>query len=147
MTTAEQIELKFTVDSTDYSVPLGIRVCLDGAEIYQKNHVDQLVCIQHHMSDSDGEHELTIEMLGKTPDHTQIDQDNNIVSDAMLNISNLEIDEIDIDYLMQQHAVYHHDFNGTQAPVEDKFYNAMGCNGVVKFKFTSPIYLWFLENL
>jgi len=44
-------------------------------------------------------------------------------------------------------AQYQHDFNGTGNPTIDKFYGEMGCNGTVSLKFTTPIYLWLLENM
>jgi hypothetical protein len=142
-----QITLKFTVSATDYSVPLGLRVRLDNNIIYENTNVSEESQIQYHMSDDDGEHELTFEMFGKISDHTTIDDSGNIVSDAMLSIFDIEIDEIDVSYIVQTQSVYHHDFNGTRAPVEDKFYDSLGCNGTVKLKFTTPIYLWLLENM
>jgi hypothetical protein len=144
---SEQITLGFTVASTDYSAPLGLRVSLDQNIIYESNHVNAPVEIQHQLLDDEGEHELTFEMFGKQPEHTTIDDAGNIVSDAVLNISTVELDGIDINYLFQQLTVYHHDFNGTQAAIEEKCYGTMGCNGTVRLKFTSPIYLWFLENM
>jgi len=144
---SEQINLGFTVTSTDYSITLGIRVSLDGAVIYENSHITSETPIQHQLSDSDGEHDLTFELFGKQSQHTKIDQDNNIVSDAMLLIAGIEIDGININQIVQFQSVYTHDFNGTQAPVDDKFYGSMGCNGIVKLKFTTPIYLWLLENM
>jgi len=144
---SEQITLKFTVAATDYSVPLGIRVRLGNNIIYENANTSEESQIQHYMSDDDGEHELTFEMFGKISDHTKIDDNGNIVSDAMLSISNIEIDEINIDYIVQTQSVYHHDFNGTQPPIEDKFYGSLGCNGTVRLKFTTPVYLWLLENM
>jgi hypothetical protein len=44
-------------------------------------------------------------------------------------------------------AAYHHDTNGSTAPVTDSFYGTMGCNGRVEMRFTTPIYLWLLENM
>jgi hypothetical protein len=44
-------------------------------------------------------------------------------------------------------AVYTHDFNGSQPPVDDKFFGDLGCNGTVSLKFTAPTYLWLLENM
>jgi hypothetical protein len=144
---SEQIILSFTVAATNYSVPLGLRVRLDNNIIYENTNISEESQIQHHMSDDDGEHELTFEMFGKISNHTKIDASGNIVSDAMLSISNIEIDEIDIDYIVQTQSVYHHDFNGTQPPIEDKFYGSIGCNGTVRLKFTTPVYLWLLENM
>ena len=43
--------------------------------------------------------------------------------------------------------IYRHDYNGTTDPFDDEFYGEMGCNGTVSLKFTTPIYLWLLENL
>lgn len=144
---SEQITLKFTVSATDYSVPLGLRVSLDGTVFYENAGVDSETQIQHQLSDDDGEHELTFELFGKQPEHTKIDDAGNIVSDAMLSISEIEIDEIDIDQITQFQAVYHHDVNGTQPPQQDRFYGHMGCNGTVQLKFTTPVYLWLLENM
>ena len=144
---SDQIILSFTVAATDYSVPLGLRVRLDNNIIYENTNISEESQIQHYMSDDDGERELTFEMFGKTPEHTRIDDSGNIVSDTMLSISNIEIDGIDIDYIVQTQSVYHHDFNGTQPPIEDKFYGPMGCNGTVRLKFTTPVYLWLLENM
>jgi hypothetical protein len=65
----------------------------------------------------------------------------------MLTISNISIDDIDIDQLLIEKAEYTHDFNGSQDTITDKFYGDMGCNGTVTFEFTTPFYLWLLENM
>jgi len=144
---SQEITIKFTVASTDYSIPLGMRISADGAVFYENAHVNSETLIQHQLSDDDGKHELVFEMFGKRPDHTKIDQDGNITSDGMLSISGIEMDDIDINQIFQFQAVYHHNFNDTQSSVEDKFYGHMGCNGTVKFKFSTPMYLWLLENM
>ena len=143
----ENITLKFTLESTDYSVPLGMRVRLDNNVIYESNHVTSEQIVEHSLSDADAEHELTFELFGKKSEHTKINEAGEIVSDAMLSIKNLEIDEIEIDQLIKNIAVYQHDFNGTQAPTEVKFYSHLGCNGTVRLKFSTPVYLWLLENM
>lgn len=144
---SDQIKISCTVDSTDYSVPLGMRISLDNVVVYENSHVSHETQIQHDLADDDGEHELTFELFGKTHEHTQIDDAGNIVSDAMLSVKDIQIDGMDINYLVHTMTVYHHDFNGTQAPQQNKFFGSMGCNGSAKFKFTTPIYIWFLENM
>jgi hypothetical protein len=62
-------------------------------------------------------------------------------------VSNIQFDGIDCQYLTTTLAQYQHDFNGTGNPTIDKFYGEMGCNGTVSLKFTTPIYLWLLENM
>ena len=86
-------------------------------------------------------------MFGKTPAHTVVDEQGNIVSDAMINISKISVDDIDITQVVHELSVYQHDFNGSQPVIEDKFYGDMGCNGTVRLNFTTPIYLWLLENM
>jgi hypothetical protein len=50
--------------------------------------------------------------------------------------------------MFSEQAEYHHDCNGTaQQVILDKFYREMGCNGTVSLKFTTPVYLWLLENM
>ena len=144
---SDQIKLCFTVMSTDYSVPLGLKVILDNNIVYEKPHISSEEQIQLLMSDDDGEHELTFELFGKKPEHTKINETGDIVEDAILSILAVKVDDIDIDQLAQSHTVYYHDFNGTKPLMQDRFYGSMGCNGQVKLKFTTPFYLWFLENM
>jgi hypothetical protein len=84
-------------------------------------------------------------MYGKLPQHTKILESGEIVEDSLLLINNIKIDGIDFDQLTQNWVEYHHDFNGTQSPTVNKFFNVMGCNGRATLKFTTPIYLWLLE--
>ena len=147
MEASQDIVLAYTVCSTDASAALGLRVRLDDIVVYENSHVTQQERIQHTLPDTDAAHELSFELFGKLPVHTKIDQNGAIVSDAMLSIMALEFDGIDISSLMVSLAEYHHDFNGSQDPVVDEFYGAMGCNGTVTLKFTTPIYLWLLENM
>jgi hypothetical protein len=147
MSTTESVTLKFCVSSTDYSVPLGLRISVDHDIIYENAHVSSSADIKYPLSDDDGKHELTFELFGKLPEHTRLDEADNIVSDAVLGISNIEIDDIDIDQIVQFESVYTHDFNGTRSLQENKFYGSMGCNGTVRLKFTTPVYLWLLENM
>ena len=144
---SEQIKLSFKVTATDYSAPLGLKVIIDNNIVYEKSHISCEEQIQLSMSDDDGEHELIFELFGKKPEHTKINETGDIVEDAMLSISAVEIDDIGIDQIVQSHTVYHHDFNGTKPLTQDRFYGSMGCNGQVKLKFSTPFYLWLLENM
>ena len=141
------IPLEFDIGTTDVGAALGIRVLVDNTVVYDNPHVTETYHVNQEISDEDGEHELLIEFYGKLPEHTKIDSDGNIVQDALITIKNIQLDGIDIDQISQDLFEYHHDFNGTQPPIADKFYGAFGCNGQLKLKVTSPIYLWLLENM
>ena len=53
----------------------------------------------------------------------------------------------DIKITFLDKTVYSHDFNGTQSMVNDSFHGRAGCNGTMSLKFSTPMYLWLLENM
>ena len=143
----DTIKFNCVVGSTNFAVPLGLEIWLDQHKLFDQDHIDQDYNIEHEISDDDGDHELRFVLKHKQSDHTQVDADGNILSDALLSITDMRFDEINCDYLISTLVKYHHDYNGSQDPVVDKFYGSMGCNGTVSLKFSTPIYLWLLENM
>ena len=136
-----------SIDSSDKKIPLGTEVWIDDICVINVDHVDRIVHFSQEISDNDAEHELRIVMKHKTSDHTELDDAGNIIRDAMLSISDIKFDEIDLGQLFLTKTVYTHDFNGSQPTVDDKFFGEMGCNGTVSLKFSTPAYLWLLENM
>ena len=135
------------IDSSDKKITLGTEVWIDDICVVNVEHVDRIVHFSHVLEEDNAEHELRIVMKHKTPDHTELDNAGNIIRDAMLSISVLKFDEIALGQVLLNKAVYTHDFNGSQPPVDDKFFGDLGCNGTVSLKFTAPTYLWLLENM
>ena len=142
----ESFEIKFRVTNTDPAIPLQLQVCIDDQTLDSVTVTDAKHCA-YTVTLDDGDHELKLIMTGKTTAHTVLDPQGEIVTDAMLEFANIELDEINIDTMLQSLAVYTHDFNGTGDQVHDEFYHAMGCNGTASLKFTTPVYLWLLENM
>jgi hypothetical protein len=124
-----------------------MEVWINDTEIFSCDHVQQAQTIQFDLSDNDGDHELCFVLKNKTGEHTQIDQDGNILKDAVLNVDNLKFDGITLGQLFYDHAVYTHNLNGTAQETLEKFYGSLGCNGTVSLKFSTPMYLWLLENM
>lgn len=143
----ETVKISFDVETSDAACPLGIEVWLNDALLLQNNHVQEKISFSHDVNDDDGEHELRIVMTGKTIDHTKVDQEGNIIKDATLQISNVIIDNLDVNQLFLDQCVYTHNFNNTQPEIADSFHGIAGCNGTISFKFSAPIYLWLLENM
>ena len=143
----ETVKISFDVDTSDAECPLGVEIWLDDVVLLSNNHVQEKVSFSHDINDDDGKHEFRIVMLGKTADHTKIDEAGNIVKDATVAVSNVTIDEIDVQPLFLKTCVYTHDFNGTQSEIADTFHGIAGCNGTISLRFTTPIYLWLLENM
>ncbi len=135
------------IDSSDKKITIGTEVWIDDICVVNVEHVDRIVHFSHVLEEDNAEHELRIVMKHKTPDHTELDNAGNIIRDAMLSISDIKFDEIALGQVFLNKAVYTHDFNGSQPPVDDKFFGDLGCNGTVSLKFTAPTYLWLLENM
>lgn len=126
---------------------LGLEIWLNNQQILNQEHVQESVKFEHKLSDDEGQHELRFVMKNKTADHTIIDATGNIEKDACLIISDVNFNEIPLGQILIDRAVYTHDFNGSQDQIEDQFFGTMGCNGTVSLKFSTPIYLWLLENM
>jgi hypothetical protein len=135
------------VDSSDKKITLGTEVWIDDVCVVNVEHVDRIVHFAHEISDDEGEHELRIVMKHKTPDHTELDDAGNIIRDAMLTVSDLKFDEIELGKVFFEKSTYTHDFNGSRPSTQDQFFGSMGCNGTVSLKFSTPTCLWLLENM
>ena len=122
----ETVKISFDIETSDTECPLGVEVWLDDAVLLSNNHVKEKITFSHDISDDDGEHKLRIIMLGKTSDHTWIDEAGNIVKDATLQISNVVIDDLDINQLFLEKCVYTHSFNDTQPEIQDTFHGVAG---------------------
>ncbi len=138
----------FDVSPSDPINPLGIEVWINDQQIADYAQLDQLQSIAYMFND-ENEHCYTVKIVvkNKIAAHTQVNEAGEIVRDSLVNINNFKIDEIEIDKIVHEKAVYTHDFNGSQPKVTDRFYGSAGCNGIIELQFTSPGYLWLLENM
>ena len=141
------VKISCLIDTTDCKSVLGMEIWLDNQQIFNQDWVTEPQTISYEFSDLDADHELRFVIKNKTVDHTKVDESGAIVKDACLVISNLAFDDIALGNIVTEKAVYTHDFNGTGSLTQDKFFGQMGCNGTVSMKFTTPMYLWLLENL
>jgi len=139
--------INFDIDPSDVSAMIGVAVWLDNTCVFQTDHLSSVQHINCAVLDDDGEHQLRVVISGKTAEHTQIDEQGNIMNDVVINIFNVTIDGIDVDQLFHEKSVYTHDFNGTQPEIQDTFYGVAGCNGTISLEFSTPIYLWLLESM
>jgi hypothetical protein len=143
----DKISVTFDLTSSDYTAALGFDVVLDDNVLLSIDHVKEATPVSVEIDDNEGEHEFKFVMKNKTQEHTTVDADGNITNDAMLNIANVTFDDIKLEQVFMKQSIYHHSFNSAQAPIEDEFFSDMGCNGHVSLRFTTPIYLWLLENM
>lgn len=138
----------FKVVPTDPLVPLTLSVWINDQCCLEPTEVRQELNFSKSIEDEDEcEYTVRIVMLGKTSEHTKIDEQGNIVKDALLEFKNFELMGIDINTLLFKQGKYRHNHNGHSDEVVQDFAMSMGCNGTVEFKFTTPIYMWLLEHL
>lgn len=143
----ESVNLSFHITPIDHSAGLGLEVWVNGNQIYNIDSILREIDVNVNFEVEDGQHQLEVVMKNKKATHTEIDEQGNITRDALLKLTDFSFDGINIDKVVWAKSRYHHDFNGTQAPVEDSFIDTMGCNGRVVMDFETPIYLWLLENV
>lgn len=101
------------------------------------------------------EYRLQIKRSNKVKGQSVV-EDGKVVKDQLLHIKSMEIDEIDIGALVYE-GVYTPEYPepwatqqrqaNNELPVSFKNVTAMGHNGVWELKFSSPFYMWLLENL
>jgi hypothetical protein len=144
---ANTIAISYILNTTDPAAMLGFEAWVDNKKFSDIDHVQAEHSILIEIPDDDGDHELKFILKNKTAEHTQVDKAGNILSDTTLVITDLAFDEIRLGHMFSEHAIYTHNFNSTKETIQDRFYGAMGCNGTVSLKFTTPIYLWLLEHM
>ena len=142
--------LNFALSSTDYTAPLCFNLYHNNQLVYScspvTEPVDVSLVLVEHTNDNDDAQELCWTMSGKTTEHTTVDADGNILKDAALITKNFKLDNFELGMLLVDNCVYLHNHNGSTKDVVATYYDYMGCNGKVIFKFTSPAYIWLLKN-
>ena len=145
----EHSTFSFDLTPTNPTAELGFEVWISDQCVFDSNCVTNTVTVTGNLPSDDIEAEHTLKLLlkNKQPEHTQLSELGEILQDSCLIISNLKFDGIELGQIVNNLSVYQHDFNGTQALTTDKFFGTMGCNGTAELKFSTPIYLWLLENM
>ena len=143
----QTIDITFCVTPTNPGAELGFEAWLDDQIMFDIGSVQQTTEISIPVIEDDAERVLKLVLKGKCADHTTVDSDGNIISDSVLTISDLAFDGITLGQILYDQAVYTHDFNGNGSITKESFFGIMGCNGTVTLKFSTPVYLWLLENM
>jgi hypothetical protein len=145
----EQLKFSFELTPTKSSAELGFEVWVNDQCVFDVDHVTETMSVSGILPNDDveAEHVLKLVLKYKQVHHTTLSDSGEILDDACLKISKLKFDEIEVGYATLQTAVYWHNFNGTAELDKHKFFDTMGCNGSVELKFSTPIYLWLLENM
>ena len=141
------IEISFTVEPSISPCDFKLEFLVDHAVLWSTDHLSGPHSVKVSMQDSTHttEHVMTWRMQGKTWQHTKIMADA-IVEDHVIYLHDLTVEGVLVQPVLELTAQYDHDFNGTAPAVSDRFFGVMGCNGEVTMPFSTPIFLWLLEN-
>ena len=138
-------KIKITMDIVHPGQGLHFALRVDG-QVEWHTHDTHDGSISIDIDDDENTHVLEMVMDGKKSHHTRVSSTGEIEQDVVIAIKNLAFDGIALGHTLIEKAVYLHDHNGTTSPRETQFFGTMGCNGTVRLTFTTPIYLWLLEN-
>jgi len=139
-------KLSFSVAASGPDLRLIVR--LDDTVIYDAEPVTNPTTVAYEFDDTEErDHVVSFEMQGKRSDHTKISDTGQILEDRCVIITDIAFDDIQLGNMVSEVAHYYHDTNGNTDSVIDQFYGTMGCNGRVEIHFSTPIYLWLLENM
>lgn len=144
---SDTIELRLQLNTTDSFIPLGAEVWIDNDQFYNTEWLSGPAHVSCQIPDTDAGHILKIILKNKKPEHTTVDESGNVVSDVLINVTDVSLDGIDIQQIVNNLSTYNHNFNGNGDNVVEKFNGSMGCNGTVSMEFSTPGYLWLLENI
>jgi hypothetical protein len=154
----ELVEFKIVLDSVWHNAPPKYEVLIDDTVqsygvVEEKSDNGEEKIITFSLDLPEGDHTIKIRLADKLPKHTTVDDSGNILADQLLNIKQIEIDEIELDYLFYSLGNFHKQTGVVdstplydETPLPDKYVN-IGWNGEYRLKFSVPTYMWFLENL
>jgi hypothetical protein len=143
----QPIDISFKVESSSPCAFL-LELVIDDQVLWQCDGLQSQQCVTVSMADSAEmqPHVLCLRMQGKTPNDTRLDADGHILQDTVIHVRDLTIDGMCVQHLLEARGCYRHDFNGSGDEIQDQFFGVMGCNGTVTLEFSTPIFLWLLEN-
>jgi hypothetical protein len=106
---------------------------------------DEIFYVEFDYDITEGAGSLKIRLTNKDYSDTQQNQEKTVIlQDMLLNIHSVEVDDINLGNLIWTHTTFRGDDN--TRPVLEKCVN-LGWNGTWELPFSSPFYVWLLENI
>lgn len=94
--------------------------------------------------DEDIDQDIKFVMSNKLPNANKFDSSGNFIRNPMIKITEIKIENFNIDHWVSTFGVYKLDEDPNK---QEKFYEYMGCNGIVGFTIRGPLWQWLLENI
>jgi hypothetical protein len=160
MSDQEKLHFKIGLSSTSKKKHAKIKISLNDVEFVceqLKGNANKTEYFEFDTSVSEGDCFLVIELVNKSTYDTVLDSNNNIIEDLLLNIDSIEIDDVDLGSLLWTSSIYKPIYPneyklemleaGQELPDTIKNCVNLGWNGQWTLPFTSPFYIWLLENI
>ena len=156
----EKLKFKIQLYATMWDRSPEVEVIVDGKthfhdKITETEDEPKIIEFEHEFHEG-SDYDLVLKRTGKSNSQTVINEKGDILKDQLLHIKSIEIDEIDIGALVFE-GLYKQTYPEPWATqqresgnkLEESFKNVtqMGHDGDWRFTFTSPFYMWLLENL
>jgi len=141
----EKIKFKAVIDSEYFNNPPYLRISFGEDVLVDFPVAEETVIEKELIVDDDKTYKLHFTLHDKSKYDTVV-EDGEIVKDTTVTIKSVEMDDIDITSLLsldKDKFYYIHD----GADGKHTFYDTMGVNGSSTIEFTTPFYVWLLENL
>ncbi len=145
----ETVNIKFTLEPEWFNNAPKIKVAINDQILLDVELGTRLEYEQTVELSDEGNHQLTFTLYNKTKYDTVV-KDGVIEKDTLIKISNIELEDIDLTSMLSLNKelfYYEHDNNGTTQLEKHTLYDTLGCNGTATINFTTPFYVWLLENL
>lgn len=145
----ETVNIKFTLEPEWFNNAPKIKVAINDQTLLDVELGTRLEYEQTVELEDDSNHQLTFTLHNKTKYDTVV-KDGVIEKDTLIKISNIELEDIDLTSMLSLNKelfYYEHDNNGTTQLEKHTLYDTLGCNGTATINFTTPFYIWLLENL
>ena len=151
------IKFDISLQANFWNKSPSILVKLDNKIIKEYNNFvdNQKTIINFDAELEDGEHQLVIKRSNKTIEDTII-EDDKIIKDSTVEIIDVVIDKISLEPLLDKAFFYpqypepwlsQQKQAGKEPPIKYDYCRTLHHNGEWKLNFTSPIHVWFFQNI
>jgi hypothetical protein len=156
----EKLKFKLELYATMWDLPPVAEILINDRNFGTKKitgseSTPDIIEFEHECTEGE-KYTLIIKRSNKGVGQTVINEKGDILKDQLLHIKSIEIDEIDLGHLLYE-GIYTPDYPEPWATeqresgqdLEESFKNVtkMGHNGTWRIEFSSPFYMWLLENL
>ena len=148
----ETISLNLDIEVTNWNDDhyLDIKVFLDNNCLYTNTKAQgrfQVDLQDINITESE-DHLLEVKVDGMVPAFTKTNANHEIIKDTLVVVHNVSLDDIPLDYLTFEKSRYMPIYpENVQGPEILEKKTHMGHNGTWNLAFSSPVYLWLLENM